>query len=395
MGKTFCLDTNVLIDDPSCFENFKCGDENKVLIPYSVIMELDRLKGRSDINHIVGLAIENISKDDSLQVIKIPNKTYQTSSSDNDIIEDVLYVKDKLPNFVFVSNDKLLRLRLKLEKVEVCEFKATKTHKAESQNYTGFIKDGEDIIPNSFSWEEGKMIFHGKDGDKVIDYENSVWGVHPRHYTQNAFMEMALDQNIKLITTQSEAGFGKSYISIAAGLQLVLQKPKKYDRLVIIKPVIEIGNSIGFLPGSEEDKLGPYTRAMKELIYKLHKSRPANALFIDGPNGKSDFNSDRIEFMNLGFCRGLNLENCVVILDEGQNLSRYEARSILSRMGDNVKCFITGSVTQIDNPHLNSSNNGLEWILRKFKGDPRYGHVVLTGKHSRGEICDMVIKHGL
>lgn len=395
MGKTFILDTNVLIDNPDSIEVFRNGESNRVLIPYSVILELDRLKSRPDLSHIIALVAKNLEADPALEIIKIPGKIYHRDVEDNDILEEVLYFKENSAGdkLIVVSNDGLFRVRIKLCGIESQEFIGSKLFKSESQSYTGIVQGMEEKIKNCFYWDEGKLYFEAD--EKEMSFDHCVWGVKPRHYTQNCAMHLMLNENIDIVTLQSEAGFGKTYLALASALNLVLQKPKKYEKIFIFKPMVEIGEKMGFLPGDVDEKMAPYVRGIIDLIIKLHNQRPANGLFIDPQASTLQLNPKYIEIMALNFIRGMNFENSVVIIDECQNLTRYQTRALLSRMGENIKCFILGDTNQIDSPYLNATNNGLNWIVKKFKGAPNYGHIILKGNRSRGPICDLVLKSGL
>ena len=198
-----------------------------------------------------------------------------------------------------------------------------------------------------------------------------------------------LDKNVDLVTIQSEAGFGKTYIALAAALHLVLQE-KTYKKIYVVKPNIEIGEKLGFLPGDMHEKMDPYFKPIKDLILKLHELRDANRLFIDPKAPTLSFNPKFIEMIPINFMRGMNLDNCVVIYDEIQNLDRNETRVCLSRLGENVKCICTGDTRQVDNPHCNEQNNGLNWIVKLCKHQKNYAHIVLKGTKSRGPIADLI-----
>jgi PhoH-like ATPase len=156
-----------------------------------------------------------------------------------------------------------------------------------------------------------------------------------------------------------------------------------------------VGAKLGFLPGDVSEKIAPYIQYVLHLLEKLHAIRPANKIFGNNNGEAVRLNPKKIEILPLGFVRGMNIENAFVIIDETQNLSRYEVRTLLSRMGEQVKCVCIGDTRQVDNPHLNESNNGLNWIVKKCKGLPGYAHIVLKGDKSRGPITDMVIKSRL
>ena len=147
--------------------------------------------------------------------------------------------------------------------------------------------------------------------------------------------------------------------------------------------------------GRIDEKMEPYTRYVTDLIIKLHRLRAANKIFIDPEIYPPRFNSKTFEILALTFIRGMNIENAVVIIDEMQNMSRAECRALLSRLGEKVKCICLGDIHQVDNPYLNQENNGLNWIVRKFKGSKIYSHILLKGDKSRGPITDLVISSGL
>ena len=219
----------------------------------------------------------------------------------------------------------------------------------------------------------------------------------------------------------------KTFLTLAAALQLVFQKEKKpelivdpneppkpkkrgrkkksekleeersqhkYRKVYIIRPTTILGEELGFLPGDLEEKIDPYFRPIRDLLIKLHEIRPCNRIFIDG-DPKKGIDKDYLEFLPITYLRGMNIEDSVVIIDESQNLSRIEMRTVLSRMGNNVRVFLTGDTSQIDSKYLNASNNGLNWVLRMFKDQKNYAHITLKGPKSRGEIADLVIKTGL
>jgi PhoH-like ATPase len=181
---------------------------------------------------------------------------------------------------------------------------------------------------------------------------------------------------------------------LATALYLVLEK-KCHEKIYIVKPMIEIGQKLGYLPGPIEEKMEPYTRYISDLTFKLHRLRAANKIFVDNETYPPQFNSKTFEILPLAYIRGMNIENAVVIIDEMQNMSRAECRALLSRLGEGVKCFCLGDIHQVDNPYLNQENNGLNWVVKKFKGSSIYSHIVLKGDKSRGPITDLVINSGL
>jgi len=269
---------------------------------------------------------------------------------------------------------------------------------SESQLFTGFIKDNEPIYPNSFSWKEGKSYYNQPDkSQRLVDYENSIWNVRPQNTHQNLAMELLLNDNVKLLTIQSKAGYGKSYLALATAMQKTVQE-KIYNKIYLVKPTIEIGEGLGFLPGTLEEKVDPYVRYLRSLVLKLHQLRGSKCgrIFTDDSTPqKLKLNPELFEVLPINYIRGMNIENAFVIVDECQNLSRIETRALLTRMGHGTKCICLGDVEQIDNHYLNKYNNGMNWIVKSCLGEKFYGHIVLKGDRSRGPICDMILRNNL
>jgi PhoH-like ATPase len=392
MQKNYILDTNVLIDNPSCIRTLRNGQDNRVILPYTVLRELDKLKREPRVAHIVAQAISALQDDPDIlflppRAVVDVDKTYG-----DDLILDELK-ESGIEEPILVTNDRILQLKARIHSIASEGFRDSNPFRSESQSYTGFVHEGEEPIPNSFAWIGGQPFMHSSSGGRFIDYQHTVWNVRPRNVYQNLALELMLDPSVDLITLQSEAGYGKTFLALAAALFLALeQKDNAFRKIYLVKPVIEIGAKLGYLPGDLEEKMAPYVRYVGDLLLKLHELRPANRVFMDSEGGNFRFNPKRFEVLPIAFIRGMNLENAVVIIDEMQNLSRNETRALLTRMGENVKCMCLGDTRQVDNPYLNESNNGLNWVVKKFKGLPNYGHIVLKGERSRGPITDMVIK---
>ncbi|MCC6487380.1 MAG: PhoH family protein [Candidatus Hydrogenedentes bacterium] len=393
MKKSYILDTNALLEDPNCIRILRNGEENAVGIPFHVILELNKLKKEPRVQHLVAKAIDSIRENlEVIQIVKDDGTEPLIPNVDLQILKEVK--NGGMADPILVTNDRILQLLAEFNGVRSQEFKSSHPFESDSQLYTGVIRDGEECYPNSFEWHEGKPLFHGPDGPKLIDYEHEVWKVRPRTVYQNLAFELLLNEHIDLVTLQSEAGFGKTYIALAAALYLTLER-KRFDKIYVLKPMIEIGAKMGYLPGDVEEKLEPYIRYLHGLTSKLHAIRPANKIFADPKVEHSKYDPNKFEILPLAFIRGMNIENACVIIDETQNLSRTEIRAVLTRMGENVKCICLGDTRQVDNPYLNESNNALNWIVRMLRGSHNYGHLVLKGHKSRGPICDAVLKSGL
>ena len=392
--KNYVLDTNVLLENENCIEILRNGEENNIFIPSTVLEELDKLKRNKKKRHQVQRAVEALNE--NANNITVISNGIKHESPDNFILREILANEDKVCEPIFVTNDNLLRFKSQQQGIASEEFKNSNPFTSESQKYTGFIdvECGEMLEKNCFYWKDGKLHFNDRYGNEIKVEDREIWKVTPRNQYQKAAMELIINDDIDLVTIQSEAGFGKTYLTLASMFYQVFEK-KKFKKIFIFKANIEIGNELGFLPGDVNEKMYPYFRPIQDLMEKLHELRSANSAWEDHQAIKLELNRRRVEMLPINFLRGMNIDDAIVLIDEVQNLSRDELRTVLSRMGENVKVICTGDVRQIDNIHLNQDNNGLNWMVRLFRGQDNYGHVVLGGNRSRGPIADLVRESGL
>ena len=432
----YILDTNILIDDPKSIDDLIDGGNNKVVIPYSVIIELDRLKQNPGKSHLVHETINHLNRSfqndaNSKNIIIVRRKNFnynRENCRDETIIDDIQELIQSLgedtSQFIFLSNDQILRLRVLIETdIQVQNYKRSQRFISDVERYTGFVGEEDHKIVNSFILKDNR-VWSNKIEDFIPNCE--LYQLKPKNLFQNAAMFLLKDDDIKVVTIASPAGYGKSILSLAAALECIQSKKKEdeevkeepykkrgrkkknieetnneykkiksvYKKIFVVRPTIVIGNDLGFLPGDLDEKLDPFFRPMKDLLLKLHHQRQFNKMFIDGEQ-KKGLNKEVIEFLPINYIRGMNIENAIVVIDEAQNFSRMQMRYLLSRMGENTRIFIAGDTQQIDEPTLNASNNGINWILRKFIDLPAYGHITLQGHKSRGPITDLVLKTGL
>jgi PhoH-like ATPase len=394
-NKQYIIDTNVLLEDPDALHKLRNGNENTVYIPYHVLLELDKFKKNSKLAHIVARVIQYlIENPEQYQILNSEDIAPKYAKMvDNHILDEIQQSGLKQP--ILVTNDKIFQLQARLRGIKSEIYQESVPFKSEAEYFTGFVSSRDQAIPNAFMWnDQGKPIFFGLHGEKVIDYQHRIWKVIPRNAFQNLALELMTNPDIHIVSIQSEAGYGKSFLALATALYLVAEK-KSHEKVYVVKPMIEIGQKLGYLPGSIEEKMEPYTRYISDLMRKLHQLRAANKIFIDNDTHPPQFNSKAFEILPLAYIRGMNIENAVVIIDEMQNMSRAECRALLSRLGQGIKCICLGDIHQVDNPYLNQENNGLNWIVKKFKGSSIYSHIVLKGDKSRGPITDLVINSGL
>jgi PhoH-like ATPase len=393
--KQYIIDTNVLLEDPNALFKLRNGNENTVYLPYHVLLELDKLKKNSKLAHIVARVIQYLLENpEHYQILNSSDIAPKYAKMvDHHILDEIQQSGLKQP--ILVTNDKIFQLQARLRGIQSEIYKESVPFKSEAEYFTGFVSSREEAIPNAFMWnEQGKPVFFGIHKEKVIDYQHRIWKVIPRNVFQNLALELMTNPDIQIVSMQSEAGYGKSFLALATALYLVMEK-KCHEKIYIVKPMIEIGQKLGYLPGPIEEKMEPYTRYISDLMVKLHRLRAANKIFVDNETYPPQFNSKTFEILPLAYIRGMNIENAVVIIDEMQNMSRAECRALLSRLGEGVKCFCLGDIHQVDNPYLNQENNGLNWVVKKFKGSSIYSHIVLNGDKSRGPITDLVINSGL
>jgi PhoH-like ATPase len=391
MNKSYIIDTNVLLNDSNCITTLRNGEENKVIIPYQVLVELDRLKKSSNKRHLVIKAVDAIIENkDVINFLIDKDKIKQDSFSDSHALLEILN-NTELKGSILVSNDKLFRLIANLFGIETEDYKESIPFKSESELYTGF-SDGD--IPNSFTWVDGKPVYHHNKGQKTIDYDLILWNIIPNTIYQKLAMVMMIDPDVDVVSIQSEAGKGKNTIAQAAALYLTLEK-KKFEKIYIFKSNIEIGEKIGYLPGDVDEKMDMYMRPVKEAFMKLHKLRPANKIFINSEVPSKGFNTNIVEILPINYLRGWNIENSLVVVDEIQNFTKEHIGTILKRMASGTKVILLGDVNQVDNPYLSRENNGMNWLVKKAKGQSNYGHMVLGGNKTRGPIAEMAIKVGL
>lgn len=368
-----------------------------MIIPNHVLAELDNLK-RDKIRGPKASQSLRLIKENRDWLILLNNKkshSEYTKNVDYAILEEISedpHCKES----ILITNDKLLSTRAKKHYSFNTEtFHKSIPFKSESQKYTGFSEDPENPIINSFTRENGKVIFHGLKEKKAITYEHEAWKIKPRTQLQNLAFELLLNPDIDVVTIQSEAGFGKTTLSLAAAFKLAFeQKESKYRKVFITKSYAEM-EKLGFLPGDIDEKFSPAVRPIIDLIMELHEKRNINKIFKSSSENTDEFNKKKLEILPITFMQGMNIKNSILIIDEAQNLTRDQMRAVATRCGENTKLIAIGDTKQSIWTHTDESNNGLNWIVKLCKGESNYGHIVLSGNKSRGPVTDLMLKVGL
>jgi len=211
---------------------------------------------------------------------------------------------------------------------------------------------------------------------EVVKYKNGIWGVKARNKEQAYGFDMLMNPNIPLVSIIGKAGSGKSLISLASGLEQVIGKDCQYKRLIVSRPVQPMGKDIGFLPGDINDKMIPWLMPVQDnLQFLMGDDRATLEMYIE--NGT-------IEIEALTYIRGRSISNAFIIIDECQNLSAHEIKTIITRVGENTKIVFTGDIEQIDNVYVDATTNGLSYVVEKMKDQEISGHITLKkGERSK------------
>jgi PhoH-like ATPase len=217
----------------------------------------------------------------------------------------------------------------------------------------------------------------------IIDSREGVWGIKPRNREQHFAFDALLDDRIKLVTLMGKAGTGKTLMAMAAGLKKTVLD-REFRRLVVARPTVAMGRELGFLPGSLEEKLAPWMQPIHDALELLgdlnmgHEHRRSNDLMRSG----------LVVVEALSYIRGRSIANQYMVIDESQNLTPLEVKTILTRVGQGTKIVFTGDPYQIDNPYVDSSSNGFNYIISKFRNQPIAAHIELQ-KGERSELAEL------
>ncbi len=433
--KIFVLDTSVILYDHSAIESFQ---EHDVAIPIQVLEELDTFKkGNDTINYEAREFIrrlDNIAKSDlltdwiplngptrgSLKVVARHDlngvdatKIFDDAKNDHQILNATLTLQrqNKDRKVVLVTKDIALRLKAKSLNIISEDYLTGKVRNIGEHLYTGrtvvndfdeevidriFAEGSVDVDELGLKRPSGNHFFILKHKKKSIlakfdprkgtvdrVEKHSIFGIGPKNAEQALAMSAMLDPEIKLVTLQGAAGTGKTLLALACALE----QRREYRQIYVTRPVVPLSNKdIGFLPGDIQSKLDPYMQPIWD-----------NLKLIKGQFEKHDPTPKRIDEMlenekiaiaPLAYIRGRSLSNIFFIVDEAQNLTPLEIKTIISRAGEGTKIVFTGDVHQIDTPFLDTESNGLSYLIDKAKGDPLFAHITLE-KGERSPLANL------
>lgn len=420
MEQTYILDTSVILSDPNCLESFS---QSTIIIQEGVLAELDKIKtsmGEVGKNARVFIKkLDTLSEEgDVVQGIKMKNDTLlkiDVELLDASIFGDASYVDNKILACAFkhnatnkatiVSRDINLRLRAKAFGV------GAENYLKRSENFEEFYQGYQTVedptlghilkkkiflnleestslklSPNecvNIVDEDGKSVALGRNlgGQLVFLQGERPWGLGAKNVEQAMAMDLLMDSEVPLVTLSGMAGTGKSLVAIACGLECVINL-KIYNKLIIYRPLHPVGKDIGYLPGTMEEKLDPWMGAVKdsmELLTSSLASSKRKKKFDSHRDWRDAFSQymDQIHLETLTHIRGRSINDAFIILDECQNISKKDIKTLLTRVGHGTKIVLTGDIEQIDNGDLDAMDNGLTNTIDLFREDPLAGHITL------------------
>jgi PhoH-like ATPase len=431
--KNYILDTNVLLHDPNSILNFA---ENQVLLPIEVIEEIDNFKrestelgrnaraisrmldsyrGQGHLNEGVKLPTGG-----KLKIIFYKNgqshgsngeNGFQANSVDNRILALAANIQKSQPKneTILVSKDINLRIKADALGLQAEDYENDRVHiqdlytgmmemtvapeKIAAFRAKGELKLEQKLFPNEYctlldasNSKKAALSKVDETGEKLIpilEVREGVWGIKPRNREQHFAFDALLDDRIKLVTLMGKAGTGKTLLAMAAGLKRVVHD-REFRRLVVARPTISMGKELGFLPGSLEEKLAPWMQPIHDALEMLsdlnmgHEHRRSGDLMRSG----------MIVVEALSYIRGRSIANQFMIIDEAQNLTPLETKTIVTRVGSGTKIIFTGDPYQIDNPYVDSSSNGFNYLISRFRDQAIAAHIELQ-KGERSELAEL------
>ena len=431
--KNYILDTNVLLHDPNSLLNFK---DNNVIIPIEVIEEIDRFKRESNElgqnARTVSRMFDSYRGEGSLSAgVSLPNggklriavqkKSLSNGngngknghSVDNKILATALAIKKSQPKQPAILVSKDINLRIKADAVGLLAEDYETDRVYITDLYTGTIElsvspekmasfranseldvnGGKQYYPNEFCTltdetnpKRTALTKVDPTGTKlvpIIDCREGVWGIKPRNREQHYAFDALLDDRVKLVTLMGKAGTGKTLMAMAAGLKRTVLD-REFRRLVVARPTISMGKELGFLPGSLEEKLAPWMQPIHDALEMLSDLNMGH----DHRRSTDLMRSGSIVVEALSYIRGRSIANQFMIIDEAQNLTPLEAKTIITRVGHGTKIVFTGDPYQIDNPYVDSSSNGFNYIVSRFRDQAISAHIELQ-KGERSELAEL------
>ncbi|MBI2720594.1 MAG: PhoH family protein [Bacteroidetes bacterium] len=432
--KIFVLDTSVIIYDHTAIKNFA---EHDVVIPITVLEELDNFKKGNDTKNYAAREftryVDKLSGKNSLQdwtpingahrgKFKIEmhtsstvnaEKIFDERKADHRILNTALFTSENNPDkkVILVTKDINLRIKAKSLNLQAEDYETgkilttdelysgiTEVDKAPPETITSIYNQGQcnaapvlkklEVLPNQyFILKNGSQSvltrYNQEDESLRRVVKTAAFGVIPKNAEQAFALDAIMNNDIKLVSIQGVAGTGKTLLSLAGALEL----RRNYHQIYLARPIVPLSNKdIGYLPGDVNSKLNPY---MEPLWDNLKYIR---SLFSEKDKEHKQLNemveAQKLVVCPLAYIRGRSLSNVFFIVDEAQNLTPHEVKTIITRAGENTKIIFTGDIHQIDTPYLDAQSNGLSYLIEKVKGQPLYAHITLE-KGERSELANL------
>ncbi|HEY2730524.1 MAG TPA: PhoH family protein [Polyangia bacterium] len=430
--KHFVLDTNILLHDPRAITQFA---DNEVVIPIFVIEEIDNFKkeaselGRNarEVARLLDrLRSEGARLSDGaplpnggrLRVASaarsVPTTLRESQIADYLILMVALDVRDanKGEPTIFVTKDVNLRIRadslgltsmdFEAERIDIDELYSgmTELPVSAADVDTFYAQNTLDLAQTTLKSNQ-YVLLRDKDNPshsalgrfdgttkKLVPLRkvrDGIWGIRPRNKEQHCALDLLLADDVKLVTLVGKAGTGKTMLAIAAGLQKVVEE-QLYSKLLVSRPIFPLGRDVGYLPGTIEEKLNPWMQPIYDNVeYLMGLSKGERK---SGRSYQELIDMGFIEIEPLTYIRGRSIPNQFIIVDEAQNLTPHEVKTIITRVGEATKVILTGDPYQIDNPYVDATSNGLTTVVEKFKGENVAGHVTLS-KGERSALAEL------
>jgi len=429
--KTFLIDTNVLVHDPAAITKFK---DNDVVIALAVLEELDHLKRYGDevgknarevIRYIDSLKAEKggdlhrgvvIAEGPKIRICLATKHDTVTGfplaldRAGNKLLLTAHLLKTAGENVVIVSKDFVTRVKAEAMDLESQDYENLKAsyeelykgiRKIEStkREIDLFYKDGtlphleQGFRPNEYalltSPENSSAICKFNDKkqklEPLLPISKDIWGIQPLNIEQRCALDLLLRDDIHLVTLVGPAGTGKTLLALACGMRKVFDE-NLYSRILVSRPIVPLGKDIGYLPGTKEEKLYHWMQPIYDNLEFLCSTTSGQG------NGAAALEfimeSKKIEMEAVTYIRGRSLPKMYMIIDEAQNLTPHEIKTVISRAGKGTKVILTGDPTQIDNPYLDKDSNGLTYCVNRFKNQRIYGHMLLD-RTERSELASV------
>jgi len=431
--KIFVLDTSVILHDHKSIDNF---DEHDICLPITVLEELDNFKRGKDTKNFEAREfirmIDKLSASYTLQdwiPLEGPKKgkfkiimnngklkvdaelVFSDNKADHKILNTVLFLKESEPDakITLVTKDINLRLKAKALSLFSEDYETGKVDDVDKlyngneiienvdsefirKLYTTGSTDDLSLIPKKidnqyFIFKNGKsssLAYYNPTNQLIERVEKEyTYGIKPRNAEQTFAIHALMNPNIKLVTMQGVAGTGKTLLALASAIE----QRKEYYQIILARPIVPLSNrDIGFLPGTAEKKVDPYMQPLYDNLdfiksqFSENEKRHKQILQM--------MRDKKINITPLAFIRGRSLSNVFFIIDEAQNLTPHEVKTIITRAGENTKIVFTGDVHQIDTPYLDEESNGLSYIIDRLKGSDLFAHITLT-KGERSELTNL------